>query len=112
MSISPDGHTLYVAGGTDNGVALFRVAPDGKLAQLPGAAGCITLDGKDNFGNPSCAAGRGLRGPFGTTISPDARTLYVIADLNRNEDGVAAFSLDPSTGAATPAPGPIGLHHR
>ena len=73
-----------------------------------GSAGCITLSGSDGVGGVSCAMGRALSFPFGITISPDGHSLYVIADLNQAADGVAIFSVDPTTGAATQLPGSAG----
>ncbi len=108
VAISPDGDTLYGAASTDHGVSVLHVAGDGSLSQLSGSAGCITLSGSDGVGGVSCATGRALGFPFGITISPDGRSLYVIADLNQAADGVAIFSLDPTTGAATQLPGSAG----
>lgn len=102
-------HTLYVTAYNDNGLAIFHVNADGTLTQLPESAGCITLTGEDNTKSPTCAAGRGLQGPYGVTISPDDRTLYVTElTLGLTTGGVAIFSLDPATGAATQLPGAAG----
>jgi sugar lactone lactonase YvrE len=108
LTISPDGATVYGAATTDRGVSVFHVADDGSLTQVPGSEGCITLSGSDGVGGVSCATGRALSFPFGIAISPDGRSLYVIADLNQPSDGVAIFSVDPTTGAATQLPGPAG----
>ena len=99
---------MYGAATTDHGVSVFHVADDGSLAQLPGSAGCITLSGSDGVGGVSCATGRALSFPFGIAISPDGRSLYAIADLNQPADGVAIFSVDPTTGAATQLAEPDG----
>jgi sugar lactone lactonase YvrE len=108
LDLSPDGRTVYVGSARDHGLALLRVASDGGLTQLPDVSGCLTLTGDDNRGNPTCTPARGLSAPFGVAISPDGRTLYVIADNDRPVDGLAIFSLDPATGAATQLPGPAG----
>lgn len=111
IAISPDGHTLYVAGGsyapsTSGGLAILHVYDDGTLSQLPGAAGCISDTGEDTTGSATCTAGRGLHFTYGVTISPDGRTVYVADDSTT--EGVAVFSVDPSTGEATQLPGLAG----
>lgn len=108
VAISPNGATLYGAASADHGVSLFQVAQDGSLTQIPGPEGCITLSGADGVGGTSCATARALTYPFGLTISPDGRSLYVIADLNRTTDGIAIFALDPAAGTAAQLPGTAG----
>jgi 6-phosphogluconolactonase (cycloisomerase 2 family) len=110
ISLDPiNGRTLYVTAYNDAGIAIFRVADDGTLTQLPGAAGCVTLSGQDNTKRLTCAAGRALEGPYGVTISPDDRTLYATELTHgRTEGGVAVFSIDRSTGALTQLPGTDG----
>jgi 6-phosphogluconolactonase (cycloisomerase 2 family) len=108
LAISPLGATLYVAASADHGISVFRVAPDGSLTQLAGTEACITLSGNDGTGGLSCATGRALTLPFGLTISPDGRSLYVIGDDNQPADGVAIFAVDPGTGAAAQLPGAAG----
>jgi 6-phosphogluconolactonase (cycloisomerase 2 family) len=109
MSISPDGQTLFVSAYNANGVAIFHVNADGTLTQLAGTAGCVTIDGKDESGSPTCAAGRALHHPYGSTVSPDGRTLYVTEfGASRSEGGVAVFSIDRSSGALTQLAGTAG----
>jgi DNA-binding beta-propeller fold protein YncE len=106
LSISPDGQTLYVPAYRDDGLSIFHINSDGSLTQLTGTAGCITATGNDQTGAATCGLGPGLDLPYGGTISPDGRSLYVVDD--NEEGGVNAFSLDPSTGAATELPGQDG----
>ena len=111
LSISPDGHTLSVTAYNDDGIAIFHVGADGSLTQLTAAAGCVTLTGKDDTGAPTCTIGRALQSPYGSAISADGRTLYVTEDAgggNSSEGGIAVFSLDPTTGAATQLAGTSG----
>ncbi len=107
LVMSPDGHTLYVTAGgdghTNGGLAILHVNDNGTVSQLSGPAGCITSDGGDVTGGFTCATGRGLDFTYGPAISPDGRTLYV-ADSGPTQ-GMAVFSLDPSTGEATQLPG-------
>ncbi|MGN6870375.1 MAG: Ig-like domain-containing protein [Solirubrobacteraceae bacterium] len=108
-SITQGPHTLYVTAYNDNGLAVFHVNADGTLTQLPGSDGCITLTGQDNTKSPTCATGRALQGPYGVTISPDGSTLYATElTAGLSEGGVAIFSLDPTSGAATQLPGTGG----
>lgn len=110
ISLDPiNGRTLYVTAYNDAGFAIFHVGDDGTLTQLPGAAGCVTLTGQDDTHSLTCATARALEGPYGVTISPDDRTLYATELTHgRTEGGVAAFSIDPSTGALTQLPGTAG----
>jgi 6-phosphogluconolactonase (cycloisomerase 2 family) len=110
ISIDPvGGHTLYVTSYNDNGLAIFHINADGTLTQLSGSAGCITLNGQDNTGSLTCTDGRGLQGPYGITVSPNGRTLYATElTSGLTEGGVAIFSLDPTSGAATQLPGAAG----
>jgi 6-phosphogluconolactonase (cycloisomerase 2 family) len=110
ISLDPiHGSTLYVTAYNDEGIAIFHVGADGTLTQLPGAGGCVTLTGQDNTKALTCTAGRALEGPYGVTIAPDDRTLYATELTHgRTEGGVAAFSIDPDTGALTQLPGAAG----
>jgi 6-phosphogluconolactonase (cycloisomerase 2 family) len=105
--ISPNGQTLYDTAANDRGLSIFHINSDGSLSQLPGAEGCITIDGKDSDGASTCAVGREVAALYGEAMSPDGRSLYVDADTNV-VGGVAAFSLDPATGVATQLPGLAG----
>jgi DNA-binding beta-propeller fold protein YncE len=109
IAIAPDGRTFYAMAYSRKGFSVFHVETDGTLTQLAGTAGCTTLDGKDESAAATCAVGRGLDGPYGVVISPDGRYLYVTEYGGPiPEGGVAVFSLDPSSGAATQLPGLAG----
>jgi DNA-binding beta-propeller fold protein YncE len=77
----------------------------GKLAQLPGASGCVT-----EAAVAGCADGRGLNfalanAPGALAGSPDGRHLYTAANATA---AIAVLDLDPATGAATPRAGTGG----
>ena len=60
IAISPDGHFVYVAGGTADSLLTFsRDAATGRLTQLAGTAGCL------RNGRSDCAPVTGLDAPVG-----------------------------------------------
>jgi 6-phosphogluconolactonase (cycloisomerase 2 family) len=105
--ISPNGQTLYETASGDSGLSVFHINPDGSLTQLAGAQGCITSNGKDSDGASTCAVGRQVDNLYGAAMSPDGRTVYESND-DQLVAGVAIFSLDPATGAATQLSGLAG----
>lgn len=107
LTLTPDGHTLYVPARNDNGISVFHLNADGTLTQLPGPAGCVTKTGKDNLGLATCATGRGLVVPYGGQVSPDGLTFYTTADTTIG-GGIAAFAVDPATGALSQLAGLAG----
>jgi 6-phosphogluconolactonase (cycloisomerase 2 family) len=107
IQVSPDGQTLYDPASTDRGFSVFHIEPSGELVQLPGAQGCVTIDGKDNTGASTCATARAIDNVYGAALSPDGRTLY-LADDNQIGGGVAVFSLAPPTGIASQLEGLAG----
>ena len=84
LSISPDGKSIYVAGFSDNAVAVF---------DRDGANGTLTYveRKKDNSGGVD-----GLRGANATAVSPDGKYVYV---TGFKEDAIAVFGRNQSTGA-------------
>jgi 6-phosphogluconolactonase (cycloisomerase 2 family) len=108
LTISPDGHTLYVgAFSAGGGMAIFHVGGDGSLSQLPGTAGCFSIDGSSSSGPNTCSVSRGTRSAYPPSIAPDGKTLYLPSEQS-NDGGVAIFSLNPATGGATQLPGTAG----
>ncbi|MGH2963923.1 MAG: lactonase family protein [Solirubrobacterales bacterium] len=85
LAVSPDGKSVYVgtriSSSTPPGdeiaalVRLKRNTNTGAITQPTGTAGCISADGSG-----PCADGHGmLRGPYGVTVSPDGRSVYLTA---------------------------------
>jgi 6-phosphogluconolactonase (cycloisomerase 2 family) len=91
LVISRDGRFAYVAVNDNNGVAvLARSATTGTLRQVPGRAGCVEEGGHDG-----CAPGHALRDAHSLALTPDGRTLYVVAN---GSDAIAVFEVDRRTG--------------
>jgi 6-phosphogluconolactonase (cycloisomerase 2 family) len=92
--VSADGKHVYVAGFGDatggGNVAAFSRNANGSVTQLPAPGDCVT-DAAGGCG----ATGTGLAGASGLVLSPDDR-LYV---AGLDDDAIAAFSRQPSTGA-------------
>lgn len=80
----------------------------GELAQLPGTAGCYSLDGASDAGIGTCTDVRDVDGVSEMIISPDGRSAYT-ASYN-GARGLAAFARDPGTGALTQLPGVDGCY--
>jgi DNA-binding beta-propeller fold protein YncE len=84
IAISPDGGTVYAAGGVGSAshLSVFRRNPGtGALTQLAGARGCFLL-----FGARGCARWRHLESPQAILVSPDGRNVYVVAENSRAID--------------------------
>jgi DNA-binding beta-propeller fold protein YncE len=111
--VSPDGRNVYaVSGFEDYGALLsFRRDPKtGKLTQLPGKRGCISNDGRNAQAGLDPKHGIGLKGrcasggpmPEATqvAISPDGRTIYVLAmgSFRQDGDALTLWRRDPRTG--------------
>jgi uncharacterized repeat protein (TIGR01451 family) len=102
VAVSPDGNSVYVAGGGDNAVAEFSRDPStGLLTQLGGTGACVGETG----GGGSCTndVGYGLDNPTGITVSPDGKDVYV---TGAGDNAVAELSRNLSTGALTPLSAP------
>ncbi len=93
VAVSPDGASVYVASAVDDAVARFDRDPTtGVLTP----AGCIQDAGLGDCG----ANQQGLDFAAGVAVAPDGRSVYV---ASANDDAVARFDRDPTTGALTPA---------
>jgi 6-phosphogluconolactonase (cycloisomerase 2 family) len=99
--IAPNGATLYNVDGNQGGLSVFHINADGTLTQLSGTAGCVTINGKDTTGASTCAVGRAVNSLYGGALSPDGNTLYLSSNTQGGGGGVALFSLNQTSGAAT-----------
>jgi DNA-binding beta-propeller fold protein YncE len=97
VTVSPDGESVYVAAEFSDAIVIFDRAPNGKLTQKAGEAGCIS-----DSGDGSCADGRVLFSPTSIALSPDGENAYVtaadrsVAVFDRASDG----TLNQKRGAA------------
>jgi hypothetical protein len=77
-------------------VIRLQVDAGGNLAMSP-VSGACTTNLEPEFGSAALCAGQpGLAGTYGVAVSPDGRNAYV---ASYNPGSVAAFQVDPSTGA-------------
>jgi 6-phosphogluconolactonase (cycloisomerase 2 family) len=93
VALSNNGKHLYVASLGSDAVAVFRRNSfTGALTQLAGQDGCVSA------GGGACATGVGLGGARAVVVSRDGKNVYVAA---QNDDAVAVFTRDRTTGALT-----------
>lgn len=85
VAVTGDGSHVYVTGMLDDGIAAFAVDEDEDLLFVESE-----IDGIDGVD--------GLAGADGIASSPDDRHLYV---AGRNDDAVAVFARDSSSGTLT-----------
>jgi fibronectin-binding autotransporter adhesin len=103
VAVTSDGKSLYAASSIDNAVARFDRNPStGALTYVgcitgssdgPGAANCTPIATASPGGGNS-----GLYNPEGIAVSPDGKSVYVIA---QSDESVATFSRNTTTGALT-----------
>lgn len=103
LSITPDGRHAYAAQYSADGVAVLDRDPaTGLLSQPAGLDGCISNDGGSQAGAGTCRNVRAIEGAFDTMVSKDGTTLWV---MGYSSYSIAAFRIDPATGALTQLPG-------
>jgi 6-phosphogluconolactonase (cycloisomerase 2 family) len=85
VKVSPDGRHVYVAGNTDNAVAVFSRDPD---------SGALTFV-EAEFNGVGGVGVSGLNGATAIAISSDGQNVYV---AGRDDSAIAVFSRNPSTG--------------
>jgi len=99
VTVSADGHNLYVGGGTT--ISVFTRAPKtGALTQLAGPLGCLS-----SSSGTGCGHALGLSGVAQIALSPDGRHLYAVSSI---AGSVTAFARDLATGALTQLRGAAG----
>jgi len=102
VAVSPDGTSFYFPATTSAAVAVFsRDRTTGRLAQLPGAAGCVSETGTSGV----CADGVALEGARSASVSPDGESVYVASFFS---DAAAVFARDPTTGVLMQSSGTAG----
>lgn len=119
IAISPDGRNAYVSQYQSSpGIDVFTRDPaTGVLTQLPGALGCITVDGKSHT-DPvgACTDGRASYAGEGKglAVSPDGKFVYGPAYDSINgvgtSNGIAVYARDAATGALSQLPGTAGCY--
>jgi DNA-binding beta-propeller fold protein YncE len=103
IAISPDGRNAYLTTfiSSDTLLVFDRDPQTGALTQKPGQDGCF----RETPATADCASAPLMHDPFGVTLTPDGRTVYVTAfDASR----VITFMRDPATGRLTLKPGGAG----
>ena len=106
VSLSPDGRSLYLVGGSEAVVGFRRDASTGRLSAMRGRLGCATASlvrGRDR----SCQGARGLFGVGSVSVSPDGRNIYAAA-----LSGLATFARDRGSGRMRQLEGVAGCASR
>jgi DNA-binding beta-propeller fold protein YncE len=109
VTISPDDQTLYATelthGRTEGGVAVFSIDPStGALTQLPGADGCLTVDGASGATANACGFGTALGAAYQPIVSPDGRSLYI---ASQGGQSVTIFNVQSAPAGATNGGTPV-----
>ena len=105
LAISPDGKNLYATPRADGALVVFDRDPTtGQLTQKAGTAGCISEDGTDGEGG-SCQDGVALNNLYDVAVSPDGLHVYA---ASFNDDSVAVFDRNATTGELTQKAGTAG----
>lgn len=112
LAFAPDGRTVYLEGtllgsSAPRGFVVLDRAADGRLTLLPGAEGCVTVDGTGG----ACTAAPIVSGDLSSfALSPDGRSFYsatgsLVGVLGTNF-GTGVFARTPGTPLPPP---PVGV---
>lgn len=100
VALSPDGKDVYVTSkGKDDVVEFEREEASGLLTQIDGNKGCVA---EEAGGECEIKNAKGLHEPYGITVSPDGKNVYVTAAQG---EAVAEFSRNTSSGTIEPLSG-------
>lgn len=106
VTVSPDGHNVYVATDVGDAVMVFDRDRSGALHLKRGQNACVSVDGTN--GDCTIAPGVGVGdSPNSVTVSPDGRNVYVAGD-----DGVVAILDRDGHGVLKAKPGVAGCMSR
>ena len=103
LALSPDGASLYAAGGADSTLVTFAITGGGVLRSVGCLEDADNAEFRDEEGpSPldSCAKAPGLSSASGVAVSPDGRTVFATAS---GSSALTTYARDPGTGALTPA---------
>jgi 6-phosphogluconolactonase (cycloisomerase 2 family) len=105
VTISPNGHTVYVAAFHGMAVSAFSRDPDsGALTQLPGRAGCVEdLRAPQHTSTRCKARADGLYQPRIAALSPDGRNAYVPTSVGSTVAVLSLSTKGPVLRAKAPA---------
>jgi DNA-binding beta-propeller fold protein YncE len=103
LALSPDGASLYAAGGADSTLVTFAITGGGVLRSVGCLEDADDAEFRDEEGpSPldSCAKAPGLSSASGVAVSPDGRTVFATAS---GSSALTTYARDPGTSALTPA---------
>ena len=99
VDVSPDGARVYVTGRRfPSAIAILTRAPDGRVTQPPGPAGCVS-----HLGGFDCGIARGLGSPEEVTVARDNRHVLVAGSRSNS---VVSLTVAPE--GLVQAPGTDG----
>jgi DNA-binding beta-propeller fold protein YncE len=101
--ISPDGLHAFSNVDNDGISSLNRDPATGRLSQAAGTGACISDDGTDDQGDPTCVQGRMLEVLGSMAISSDGRTLYAPTSNELDTGGVAVLGIASDGSLSQPA---------